>query len=399
MIVEIKKGSPRGKVNAPPSKSMTHRYLICAALAKGTSLIHNLSLSKDIEATIGGLRALGAEITLSGSSATVKGIEKLNESADVFCNESGSTLRFLIPISLIEQNKVTFSGSERLIERPQSVYEEICKAEGIEFLKTQDTISLCGKLSGGEYAVKGNISSQFISGLLFALPKLKKQSKITVTTPLESLPYINMTLQALRTFGVEIEFKGNCFYIPEACEFIPAEVTVEGDYSNAAFLDALNLYGSVEVQGLNADSLQGDKIYREYFELLKGGTPTLDISQCPDLGPILIAVAAAGKGALFTGTQRLKIKESDRGCAMAEELKKFGVKLEIGENHISVPSGISPPTAPLFGHNDHRIVMSLAVLCTLTGGTIEGAEAVKKSYPDFWDKLRALGIEANTLET
>ena len=208
-----------------------------------------------------------------------------------------------------------------------------------------------------------------------------------------------MTVEALKTFGVDIEFKDNCFVIPEVCKFRPADVTVEGDYSNAAFLDALTILGGdVKVAGLREDSLQGDKVYREYFAALKNGAPILDISQCPDLGPVLIAVAAAKNGAVFTGTARLKIKESDRGHAMAEELKKFGVELEIGENHIKVPCGISTPKATLYGHNDHRIVMSMAVLCTLTGGKIDGAEAVAKSYPDFWDKLTALGIEANILE-
>ncbi len=400
MLVEIKKGCPRGTVIAPPSKSMAHRYLICAALSGGTSVIHNVSLSKDIEATISALNSLGAEITISGSDVTVKGIEKLNKSSEVYCNESGSTLRFLIPISLIEENEVTFRGSGRLMERPQTVYEEICETEGIEFSKTEDSIKLRGKLSGGEYFVKGNISSQFISGLLFALPKLSTESRVTVTTPLESLPYIGMTLQALKIFGVDVEFKDNCFIIPESCNFKPTEVTVEGDYSNAAFLDALKILGGdVEVMGLIEDSLQGDKVYPQYFDLLKSETPTLDISQCPDLGPVLMAVAAAKNGAVFTGTERLKIKESDRGAAMAVELKKFGVELEIGDNYIKVPCGLKVPDATLFGHNDHRIVMSMAVLCTLTGGKIEGAQAVAKSYPDFWDKLMALGIEANILET
>lgn len=399
MLIEIKKGTPKGQVTAPPSKSMAHRYLICAALCRGTSVIHNVALSKDIEATIGGLRSLGAEITLSGSDVTVKGIDKFNESPEIYCNESGSTLRFLLPLCLIEEGAATLGGSLRLMERPQMVYEEICEAEGIEFIKGRDSIKLCGKLSGREYPVKGNISSQFISGLLFALPKLGSESQITVTTPLESLPYIQMTLQALGTFGVDIEFKDNRFVIPKNCEFKPAEVTVEGDFSNAAFLDALKiLSGEVQVTGLREDSLQGDRVYREYFDALTSETPTLDISQCPDLGPILIAVAAAKNGAVFTGTARLKIKESDRGHAMAEELKKFGVELEIGENHIKVPCGISTPKATLYGHNDHRIVMSMAVLCTLTGGRIDGAEAVAKSYPDFWEKLTELGIEANTIE-
>ncbi len=400
MTVEIKKGKPKGVVSAPPSKSMAHRYLICAALAKGKSVIHNVSLSKDIEATIGGLRALGAEITLSGSDVNVKGIENFAISPDVFCDESGSTLRFLLPICLVGGGKATLRGSERLMERPLKVYEDICRNQGIKLYKEKGAIYLEGRLKCGDYPVAGNISSQFISGLLFSLPLLSGGSKIVVTTALESRPYIDMTLQALREFGVEIEFSNNCFVIPNNCKIKPAEVTVEGDYSNAAFFEALSLlHGGVAVTGLNESSLQGDKIYREYFQKIKGGNSILDITDCPDLGPVLMAVAAAMGGAEFCGTARLKIKESDRGAAMAEELKKFCINTEIGENTIKVSGNLHIPNAKLCGHNDHRIVMSLAVLCTLTGGIIEGSEAVDKSFPDFFEKLSELGIEANILGT
>ena len=400
MIVEIKKGNPKGQVLAPPSKSMAHRYLICAALAKGISVIHNVSLSKDIEATIGGLRELGAEITVKGNDVTVKGIECFASSPEIYCNESGSTLRFLLPLCLIESRSATLKGSLRLFERPLEIYEEICRKEGIEFAKSADSVSLCGKLCGGEYSIAGNVSSQFISGLLFALSKLQRSSRLKVTTSIESMPYIDMTLAAMRDFGVNLSLQNGEFIIPEHCEFKPQEITVEGDYSNAAFLDAFNfLGGEVEVSGLKSDSLQGDKVYKEYYKKLMEGTPTLDVSQCPDLGPVLMGVAAANNGAEFIGTHRLRIKESDRGSAMAEELEKFGVKVKTEENSIKVSSGVVAPSEVLSGHNDHRIVMTLALLCTLTGGTISDAEAVAKSYPDFFSALGSLGIEANVIET
>ena len=279
MIIEIKKGRAAGVVTAPPSKSMAHRYLICAALSRGVSIIHNVSLSKDIEATIGGLISLGAEIIVSGCDVTIKGIENFNPSPEIYCNESGSTLRFLLPLCLIHSKNATLTGSPRLFERPLAAYEDICGAEGIEFTKTAEGISLLGNLRGGEYSLAGNISSQFISGMLFALAVLKKPSKLKVTTPIESMPYIYMTLDALREFGVDISFKNNEFIIPEKCGFKPREITVEGDYSNAAFLDAFNyLGGEALVSGLKDDSLQGDRIYKDYFKKLKEGTPSLDIS-------------------------------------------------------------------------------------------------------------------------
>jgi len=400
MLIEIKKGKADGRVNAPPSKSMAHRYLICGALARGVSLIRNVSLSKDIEATVGGLRELGAEITFCGSDVTIKGIENFAPIPEIYCHESGSTLRFLFPLCLVESHSATLSGNPRLFERPLSVYEEICRNEGIEFKKNDNSVLLSGRLNSRDYSVAGNISSQFISGLLFALVKRQKGGRLKITTAIESMPYIDMTLGALRDFGVDIEFCNNEFVIPENCEFKARELAVEGDYSNAAFLDALGLIGgNVEVEGLKSSSLQGDKIYKEYFEELKKGTPTLDISQCPDLGPVLIALAAANNGATFIGTKRLKIKESDRGIAMAEELRKFGVDVKVEEDSIRVSSGLNTPKEVLSGHNDHRIVMSLAVLCTLTGGIISGAEAVAKSYPDFFSVLGGLGIEANVIET
>ena len=404
MTVQIEKGRACGKVSAPPSKSMGHRLLICAALAEGESLIHGISDSADMKATLGCLEALGVHYTLSGDTVRVKGISirDAKPQAPLFCNESGSTLRFFLPLALLSGNNVLFTGAESLFRRPMTVYEEICKERDLFFSRDAQSAVVKGPLSFGEFRVAGNVSSQFISGLLFALPLLDGDSVIRITPPLESRSYIHLTLTALASFGIRVEWKDDfTLFIPGKQKYLPQEATVEGDYSGAAFLEALNLLGgSVVTEGLNPDSLQGDRVYSRFFPMLSRGTPTIHIGDCPDLGPILFAVAAAKNGAVFTGTERLHIKESDRVKTMAEELAKFGVTVTENRDSVVVyPSDFHAPTLPLYGHNDHRIVMSLAVLSTLTGGEIRGAEAVKKSFPDFFEKLSSLGISLTKYES
>ena len=280
------------------------------------------------------------------------------------------------------------------------MYEKICAEQGITFRQSENSLYLNGKLTAGEYKVKGNISSQFISGLLFALPLLQEDSKISILPPIESRPYINLTISALEKFGVQVKWLDEkTIFVKGGQVYRSTNTAVEGDYSNAAFFAALNALGSaITIGGLDPDSLQGDKAYERYLEMLLTGTPTIHLGDCPDLGPVLMAVAAAKNGAVFDDTRRLKIKESDRGACMAEELKKFGTDVAVYENSIVVyPTAFHAPKSALNGHNDHRIVMSLSVLLTLTGGTIEGAEAVKKSLPDFFERLKALGIEVETV--
>lgn len=386
-----------GTVTAPPSKSMAHRLLIAAGLAAGESVIHHVAPSEDVLATIDCLNALGAECQYKNDSVTVRGIGgKIKaDNALLPCRECGSTLRFFIPIALLSENKTTLCGSERLFQRPLSVYETICREQNLLFNQKQNSVFVQGKLSSGHYTVAGNISSQFISGLLFALPLLENESTITLTKPIESRSYINLTIKALNDFGVRVNWQNqNTLFIPGNQSYQPREITVEGDYSNAAFFSALSCVGAkVNLTGLDKNSLQGDRIYIDYFEKLQNGTPTLSLADCPDLGPILFAVAGALNGATFTNTARLRIKESDRGAVMAEELAKFGIHCEILENKITVhPAKLTRPQESLFGHNDHRIVMALSVLLTLCGGEIDGAEAVAKSMPDFFEKLADLGI-------
>lgn len=397
MKVTFKKSLAHGTLAVPPSKSMAHRLLLAAALCDGACTVHGISDCEDVSATLDCMRALGIECKNEGECVTVfgKGVGALTPRSPLPCRESGSTLRFLIPIALLSGETVTFTGERVLFSRPLTVYEALAEERGLLFSRGVDSLTVRGPLKAGEFSVVGNISSQFISGLLFALPLLEGDSRIRMTTAIESRSYIEMTLRALAMFGVRAEWADErTLFIPGGQTYRAKEVFVEGDYSSAAFPDALNLFGSeVTLTGLSPDTVQGDSAYRRYFPMLASGVPTLYIGDCPDLGPILFAVAAAKNGGVFDGTRRLKIKESDRAAAMAEELKKFGTSVSVYPDTVVVyPTAFHAPTVPLDGHNDHRIVMALSILLTLTGGTILGAEAVKKSYPAFFDDLAALGI-------
>jgi len=387
-----------GTIDAPPSKSMAHRYLIGAALSGKSCTLSGVDYSEDILASMDCLKALGAKITVNGDEVTVDPSGFMQAENPVLeCRESGSTLRFFIPLALCLGKPVTLRGSKRLFERPLGVYEELCREKGFAFEKGTDSVTLCGRLESGEYRIRGDISSQFITGLIFALLYLGKDSVIEITPPFESRSYVDLTLSALRSFGGDVTFT-NPFRIEiKASRLHTFSGRIEGDYSNAAFLDAFNSIGSaVTIGNLNPDSLQGDRVYAEYFRQISAGTPTLDISDCPDLGPVLIALAAMKNGAVFTGTDRLKAKESDRGLAMHEELAKLGGGLIFGDNTITVPKKeLRYRDIPLCGHNDHRIVMAMSVLLTRTGGSITDAQAVRKSYPGFFDDIKKLGAKVD----
>lgn len=389
-----------GTVKAPPSKSMAHRLLIGAGLSEGTSIIHGVALSEDIKATLKCLTALGVKWQENGDDIIINGVDVRMSvpQSELECGESGSTMRFFVPISLLSGSKTVLTGAKRLLERPLTVYADMCREKNMFFSQNETGVSLQGPLVGGEYNIPGNISSQFISGLLFALPLLKEDSVINILPPVESRPYINLTIRALSVFGIRIEEPAqNTLFIPGGQHYIPTEATVEGDWSNAAFFEALNLFGnSVKVTGLDENTLQGDRIFVKHFESLSKGSPVIHIGDCPDLAPILFAVSAAKYGGVFTGTRRLKLKESDRAECMAAELRKFGAAVTVHEDDVVVfPKEFHAPTEILDGHNDHRIVMSLAVLCILTGGEIDGAEAVNKSYPGFFDELKAINCNFN----
>ncbi len=398
MVAEILKSTANGELRARASKSYMHRALIGAALCDGETVIKNIAESEDITATAECLRQLGAELTFCGATVKVRGIrqkEKLNN-LKLFANESGSTLRFLIPVSLLFSNNIEFTGSKRLLERPQTVYEEILPTKNCFINREGEKITVGGNLKGGLFEIKGDISSQFLTGLLFTLPLLDEDSKIYLTTPLQSSPYIDLTLEILNEFKIKIERPDErTFVIKGNQRYKETELYCEGDWSNAAFLDAFNLIGgNVALSGLNESSTQGDKIYKEYFSQLKNGTPTLDITDCPDLAPILMTLAVLLNGAVLKGTSRLKIKESDRGEVMKKELAKFSADITVLENEIIIKKSVlTAPKKMLYGNNDHRIAMSLTVISSVLGGKIENAECVNKSYPLFFEDCEQLGIK------
>lgn len=395
--VTIHPGTARGIFVAPPSKSAAHRALICAGLAKGESVIENIFLSDDIAATVDCLQALGAHIHIDGNTAHVTGCTPTTrqKSTTLPCRESGSTLRFFLPLALLSDAPVVMTGSERLMQRPLDVYETLGQTHHFSITHRSHEILVQGSLSPGVFSLRGDISSQFVTGLCFALPLLTQDSQICLLPPVESQSYIALTRIILEIFGVRTESPDrHNIIIPGNQHYHATRYTVEGDYSGAAFFHALNtLGGHVNIQGLHPDSTQGDRVGTVLLSELQKGYAHIDLSDCPDLAPILFAVAGLLHGATFTGTHRLKIKESDRAHAMQQELKKCGISLDVGENEVIV-HGSTPhfPSAPIEAHNDHRIVMAMAVLLTQTGGVIQDAQVVRKSMPDFFARLEALGI-------
>ncbi len=399
MNLIIRPSQAQGTVFAPPSKSMAHRQLIAAALGAEPRRVENLEWSEDILATLDCLRALGASVERKDDTAILGGLDPfaVAEGTVLPCRESGSTLRFLIPLALLSGRTVSFTGAERLLERPLEPYERICARQRLYWDRQRDRLTLRGPLKPSEeFELAGDLSSQFVTGLLFALPFLDAPSRVTLLPPVESRPYIDMTLAVLRNYGIRIvSVGGDRFHVPAKQKYRPHPVRVEGDWSNAAFLQALNfLGGNVKIKGLDPLSPQGDKVFASMIEALRGKKkPVINVADCPDLAPVLMALAAAGRGAVLEGTDRLKYKESDRGLVMAGELAKLGVQAVVDEHRIWVENGtLLAPKEPLDSHGDHRIAMSLTLLLSLVGGELQNAEAVTKSWPAFFDVMQELGI-------
>ena len=403
MRIVFEPGLPKGRICAPPSKSELHRLLICAGLAGGESQIENVSAAEDIRATLRCLRAFGASVRSVDGKARVVGFTDCEHAGagPYDCGECGSTLRFFLPLCAVSEHETLLTGSVRLLQRPLGVYERLFAAQGIPFLRTGREIRVGGALSPGRFVFPGDVSSQFVTGLLFALPLLRGDSEIRLTGRVESRPYIDMTLDALRLCSVQIERKDErTLLIPGGRRFTPFSAAAGGDWSNAAFWFAMRALGAeLSVEGPDERSLQGDRVCETLIGALAEGRQQIDLSDCPDLGPVLMAVAAACRGAVFTGTRRLRLKESDRGAAMAEELAKLGACAEVEDNRITVrPAALKKPSESLFGHGDHRIVMALSCLLVKTGGALVGAEAAAKSYPDFFDILLSLGARISILQ-
>ena len=396
--IEIFPSRAVGFVTAPPSKSHAHRLLIGASLSEGISRLDHFSFSDDLRATSDCLSSLGASFRCEGDVMTVSGASMLSlkPKATLCCRESGSTLRFLIPLALTLGETVCFTGSKRLLSRPLSVYENLAGQKHFLFEKTEETLSVRGPLTAGAYEIPGSVSSQFISGLLMALPLLPGDSTLKLIPPIVSRPYIELTLSVLNRFGIRIDrTEETAFFIPGNQRYVPLHEAVEGDFSNAAFLSAFSfLSGHVAVGVLSSDSKQGDRVYPHLFTRLQNGFIDENLSDCPDLAPILFLMAALKHGARFTGVSRLREKESDRIASMREEMAKCGLFLTEKENEVVIPGNQKPfsPTQTLLSHGDHRIAMALTVLLSQVGGELDGAEAVGKSFPAFYDTLQTLGI-------
>lgn len=398
-VCHIAKGVARGVVMVPPSKSYAHRLLLAAFLSGRKVTVDNVELSNDISATIDCIRALGAKVDISGKAVTIE--PGAATGTPLNCRESGSTLRFMIPVALALTGKADMTGTEKLFSRGIGEYEKIFKVQGIHYELGANSLRAAGGLSGGIYQIDGSTSSQYVTGLLFALPLLDCDSEIWITPPVQSRPYIDITLDVIRMAGVKVKIDGNHIYIKGGQHFCLKDCTVEGDWSNAAFMDIYNyLGGDVTMLGLKPHTLQGDKRYRRLFPQLNEGWCEIDLGNCIDLGPVLFTLAAMKSGARFVNTARLRIKESDRITDIVCELEKVGASAVVGENTVDIKPIPAERLATLAAeniifdaHNDHRLAMSLAALATTIGASLDGYKSVAKSYPGFFEDLKSLGID------
>lgn len=419
--VKIEPGALAGTVNVPSSKSMGHREIICAALAQGISVIDNISMSADIEATLRCLNALGVKSELTASKFKGRSAVKIYGTGAVKatgavcdCGESGSTLRFLLPLGALCGAPVTFCGAGRLGERPLKPYYDIFAEQGVKYSHSQGLpVTVEGKLNSGIFKLPGNVSSQFVSGLLFALPLLEGDSEIIITTPLESQSYIDLTLAALAKYGIKVVNNDyRSFAVAGGQHYQSSNADVEGDWSQAAFwLVAGCLNGNIICEGADVNSLQGDRVVKDILRAM-GGSITqennglkavkstlhgtvIDAADCPDIIPVLTVAAAVADGiTTIINAGRLRIKECDRLHAIASELNKIGADVEEKETSLVVkgkPQGLRGGCVSAW--NDHRIAMSMAVasLVCREPVIIEGSESVKKSYPIFWQDFTMLG--------
>jgi len=426
--IRIEPAELKGQIKVPPSKSISHRAIICAGLAQGLSRIENIVMSQDILATVEGMTALGANIRVveeaaipgaggdQGQILEIKGIGYPQTAKKIIdCRESGSTLRFLLPLASLTGQAVTFEGKGRLKERPLAEYYRIFDEQGVKYANNRGFLPLTvqGSLYPGEFSLRGDVSSQFISGLLFALPLLDGDSRLHITTEVQSEGYIHLTLDVLHKFGIEVEQTSpQEFRIKGNQRYKAASYKVEGDYSQAAFwIVAAVIGGRIDCLDLRPQSLQADRAIVEIVKEMGGdirfkqdilsarrtstyGT-TIDASQCPDLVPVLAVLASLSQGTTrIVNAGRLRLKESDRLKAIASELNKLGAQVQELEEGLEIEGVESlKGGVEVDSWNDHRIAMALAVasLRCQQAVTLTGFEAVSKSYPNFWDDFKMLG--------
>ncbi len=417
MKVTVSPSRVLGEVVAPPSKSAGHRSLICAAFCDQPVTVFNCGESNDMTATIQSLKALGAEICREGSTVKVSPVKRNNRNCVIDCNESGSTARFMLPVACaLGAENITFTGRGRLPERPFDIIAEALRKNGVTCSSNNLPMTVSGQLKAGRFEIAGNVSSQYISGLLLALSITEGVSEIVLTTPLESRDYVMMTVNELRTFGAEIEVFDDRFVINGKPNLTACNRTVEGDWSQAAFhlcLGAVN--GNVTVKGLDINTLQGDSAIVELLKQFGAKVTvtyngvnvkkselngiTIDASQIPDLVPILAVTAAFAKGkTTITHAERLRIKESDRLKETALRLKAFGIDVTETSDGLEIIGGV-PKGAKITSANDHRIVMAFSVMAagSVEESVIDGCEAINKSYPDFFKDFSSLGGECNVI--
>lgn len=402
----IKNYDIQGNISLPASKSILHRALICASLASGTSKISNINLCNDIIDTINCIKALGAQININGNDIYVTGINNdfFNVKANIVTiNESASTLRFMIPIFALCNTNTIINASSSLLKRPLDIFSEL-------FTMNDNSLIINNHLQSKKYLIPGNVSSQFISGLLFALPLLEKDSIIEIEGELESKPYVDMTIQMLKTFGVFIQEMNGGYYISASQKYDCIDYIVESDYSQLAFYLALGSFNPLTINNITINSIQGDKAIINILQAMNAKisiqgnnlitskstltTQVIDLKHCPDLGPVLIALASFIKGQTkFINIQRLRYKESNRIQAMIEELNKFSIKTWETDNELIIEGGNVLYTGEqLQCHNDHRICMALVLMALLVKNTIviNDVECISKSYPQFFADLKQI---------
>ena len=408
-----------GTVSVPPSKSVSHRAIICAALSRGISRIKPVDLSADITATIECMKKLGAKISLSGNELTVDGRGIFSvKNAELDCGESGSTLRFLIPVAAAGGIETSFEGHGKLPQRPIGVYTDCLPEKGVSCITGGGLpLKISGKLKSGLYEVPGNISSQFITGLMLALPLAEGDSEIRLTTKAQSVGYIDMTMDVMKDFGISIIPKENGWFIPGGQSYTAGDFTVEGDWSQAAFFMTAAAIGSeITIDNLRQDSTQGDKACVDVYRRLGADIRVednrlimrpgklhgieLDASDIPDMVPALSVAAALAEGTtVIRGAERLRIKECDRLAAMCDGLSRLGADIKETDDGLVI-KGIGRFHGGFAkGYNDHRVVMSLASASCCCDGEIEisDMESIRKSYPGFFDDMKMLGGKADVI--
>ncbi len=418
MRVKVYPSVVSGSITPPASKSLLHRSIICACMAKGESTIKNVIYSKDVEATLRAFESLGVKVIRDRNQIIIisDGYDSFTEDVSIDCNESGSTIRFLIPV-LSNNKNAYFKGKSSLISRPMNIYEDIFNHQGLLFKRHTDYIETKGRISSGYYQIPGDISSQFISGLLFILPVLDGDSIIEITGNFESSSYVDMTVKILNEFGIKVEKIGPKFFVQGNQKYQNSSVKVESDYSQLAFFAVLGIVNNdIEIRNISSDSLQPDKQILAIIEQMGGLIEqlddslyihrsqttgiTIDLSQCPDIGPILGVLAACSNGTTnIINAKRLVIKESNRLLSTYEVLKEFGVDVLMSEDSLTIHGSMQLNANELDSFNDHRMAMSIAIAATIASSPIiiNRAEAIEKSYPTFYQDLASLGVRIEFL--